>query len=137
MRRVISAVVMVVMAVAALPVFAQAPTSNVSWIAGPSGEEQTYTGTTTFLVDAKGVVSGKLAITMPAAVNAALAGRVENGTWTFEYAYEIPDQMCTGVIKGTASVGEGRKVIEGTATIGGSCALEPFGSSFKMTLREK
>lgn len=120
-----------------IPVSAQAPTYAVNWVAGPPGSEQTYTGTTTWAVDGKGVVTGKLAITSPAAVNANLSGTVAKGTWTFEYPYEIPEQQCTGVIKGTAKVGAGNKTVEGTATIGGACAPEPFSSTFKFTLQEK
>lgn len=120
-----------------LPGAAQAPTYNVSWLAGPPGQEQTYTGTTTFAVDAKGVVTGKLGITVPTAVNAALAGTVVKDTWTFEYGYEIPAQECSGTIKGTAKVADGRKTIEGTALIAGGCTPEPFNSTFKFTLQEK
>lgn len=120
-----------------IPVSAQAPTYDVSWVAGPPGSEQTYSGTATMAVDAKGVVTGKLAITSPAAVNAVLSGTVAKDTWTFEYPYEIPEQQCTGVIKGTAKVTAGNKTVEGTATIGGGCAPEPFSSTFKFTLQAK
>lgn len=139
MRRAILSGVMtaVLGALIVLPISAQAPTYDVSWVAGPPGQEQTYSGTTTFSVDAKGVVTGKLAITLPAAVNAALSGSVVKDTWTFEYPYEIPDQMCSGTIKGTAKVGEGRKTIQGTAVIGGGCAPEPFNSTFTFTRQEK
>ncbi len=139
MRRLILSGVMatVLGAMLVLPISAQAPTYNVSWLAGPPGQEQTYSGTTTFNVDAKGMVTGKLALTAPAAVNAALSGTVEKDTWTFEYGYEIPDQMCSGTIKGTAKLGAGRKTIQGTATIGGGCVPEPFNSTFTFTLQEK
>ncbi len=120
-----------------IPVSAQTPTYDVSWVAGPPGSEQTYTGTATMAVDGKGVVTGKLAITSPEAVNATLTGTVAKDTWTFEYPYEIPVQGCTGVIKGTARIGAGKKTVEGTAMIGGGCAPEPFNSTFKFTLQEK
>lgn len=138
MRRLISAGLAVVMgAMLVLPLSAQAPTYNVSWIAGPPGQEATYTGTTTFVVDAKGNVTGTMALTDPVVVRAALAGTVAKDTWTFEYSYEIPEQGCTGAIKGTARIGADRKKIEGTALIGGGCAPEPFNSTFTLTLKEK
>jgi hypothetical protein len=120
-----------------VPASAQAPTYNVSWIAGPPGDEATYTGTATMNVDAKGVVTGKLGLVDPVAVTAALAGTIAKDTWTFEFAYEIPDQMCTGTLKGSGKVSEGRKTIQGTAIVGGECAPEPFDSSFTFTLQEK
>jgi len=139
MRRTIFSAVMagVFGAMLVLPISAQAPRYNVSWVAGPPGQEQTYTGTTTFSVDAKGAVTGKLALTAPVGVNGTLAGTVVKDTWTFEYAYEIPDQMCSGTIKGTAKIAEARKSIQGTAVIGGGCTPEPFNSTFTFTLPEK
>lgn len=120
-----------------VPASAQAPTYNVSWIAGPPGQEATYTGTTTFVVDAKGVVTGKLALIDPVGVNAAISGTVVKDVWTFEFGYEIPDQMCTGTLKGTGKIAAGRKTIQGTAVIAGACTPEPFNSTFTMTLQEK
>jgi hypothetical protein len=120
-----------------MPALAQAPTYSVSWLGGPPGQEVTYTGTATLSVDAKGVVTGKMALTDPIAVNGVLGGSIANDTWTFEFPYEIPDQQCSGTLKGTGKVGAGRKTIQGTAVIGGACAPEPFNSSFTMTLQEK
>lgn len=120
-----------------VPVTAQAPTYSVSWIAGPPGQEATYNGTSTFSVDAKGMVSGKLALTTPVGVNAAIGGKVEKDVWTFEFPFEIPDQQCVGTLKGTGKVAAGRKTIQGTAMIGGACAPEPFNSTFTFTLQEK
>ena len=121
-----------------IPVSAQAPVYDVTWVAGPPGSEQTYTGTATMNVDAKGVVTGKLGLTSPVAVNANLAGSIAKDTLTLEFPYEIPDQQCTGAIKGTGTIAAGRKTIEGTAMIGGACTQDqPFNSTFKFTLREK
>jgi len=121
-----------------IPVSAQAPTYDVTWVAGPPGSEATYTGTATMSVDAKGVVSGKLALTSPVGVNATLAGTVVKDTLTLEFPYQIPDQGCDGTIKGTAKVAAGLKVFEGTAMIGGACTQDqPFNSTFKFTLRGK
>lgn len=130
--------VLVVLALTAIvPAFAQAPVYNVSWIAGPPGEEATYTGTATMNVDAKGVVTGKLALVDPVGVNAVLSGTIVKDVWTFEFPYEIPDQMCNGTLKGTGKVADGRKTIQGTAVIGGGCVPEPFSSTFTFTLKEK
>lgn len=120
-----------------MPASAQVPTYNVSWIAGPPGEEATYTGTTTFVVDAKGAVTGKLALIDPVGVTATLGGTIVQDTWTFEIGYEIPDQMCTGTLKGSAKVAAERKTIQGAALIAGECAPEPFNSTFTFTLQEK
>jgi hypothetical protein len=121
-----------------IPVSAQVPTYDVTWFAGPPGAEQIYTGTATMTVDAKGVVTGKLGLTSPVAVNAALAGSVANDVLMLEFPYEIPDQQCTGTIKGSAKVAAGLKTFEGTAMIGGACTGdEAFNSTFKFTLREK
>lgn len=120
-----------------VPASAQAPTYNVTWIAGPPGQEATYTGTSTFVVDAKGVVTGKMALIDPVGVNAAIAGTIAKDTWTFEFGYEIPDQMCSGTLKGTGKVAESRKTIQGTAVIAGACVPEPFNSTFTFALQEK
>jgi len=121
-----------------IPVSAQAPIYDVTWVGGPPGAEQTYTGTATMIVDAKGVVTGKLGLTSPVAVNANLAGAIAKDTLTLDFSYEIPEQQCTGSIKGTGKAAAGLKTIEGTAMIGGACTGDqPFNSTFKFTLREK
>lgn len=129
--------VMMVAAVAAAG--AQAPKAepvyDVSFTVGPAGEEAVYTGTSTFNVDAKGMVTGTMAIVTPTTVRANLAGQIAKGAWTFEYAYEIPDQGCTGVLTGTATVPADRKVISGTATVSGDCAPEPMHATFSFTLK--
>jgi hypothetical protein len=138
MRAVIGAVVLV-MAGAALG--AQAPKAepvyDVTFVAGPAGEEASYTGTSTFNVDAKGQVTGKMAIVSPTTVRATLSGQITKGTWAFDYTYEMPDQGCTGTLKGTASVPADRKVISGTALIGGECAPDPMNGTFTFKLQEK
>lgn len=138
MRAVIGAVVLV-MAGAVLG--AQAPkvepVYDVTFVAGPAGQEASYTGTSTFNVDAKGVVTGKMAIVNPTTVRATLSGQMAKGTWTFDYTYEMPDQGCTGTLKGTAKVTEDKKAISGTALIGGDCSPEPMNGTFTFRLQEK
>lgn len=113
------------------------PTYDVTFIAGPAGQEAAYTGTSTFVVDAKGGVTGKMTIVSPTTVRATLAGTISKGTWAFEYTYEMPDQGCTGTLKGTAKVPADRKVISGNALIGGECAQEPMNGTFTFKLQEK
>jgi hypothetical protein len=136
--RVLAAVLMVAGMVA---VSAQTPKAgpvyDVSFLAGPAGEEVPYTGTTTFVVDAKGVVTGTMAIVSPTNVKATLAGRIDKGEWVFEYPYEMTDQGCLGVLKGTAKVPADRKVISGAVVIGGDCAPDPLNGTFTFTLQAK
>lgn len=113
------------------------PVYDVSFLAGPAGEEVPYTGTTTFNVDAKGVVTGTMAIVSPTNVKATLAGRVDKGEWAFEYPYEMTDQGCMGVLKGTAKVPADKKVISGAVVIGGDCAPDPMNGTFTFTLQAK
>jgi hypothetical protein len=137
-RRAVMAAVLVALGV--VGVAAQTPKAvpayDVSFVTGPAGEEATYTGTTTFQVDATGTVSGTMTIVDPATVRAKLAGKMDKGTWTFEYAYDIPDQGCTGRLTGTAKVPDDRKVITGTAVVSGECSPEPMNATFTFTLRE-
>lgn len=138
MRAVIVAMVLVM---AGVGIGAQAPkvepVYDVTFIAGPAGEEASYTGTSTFSVDAKGVVSGKMAIVSPTTVRATIAGQIEKGTWTFKYSYEMPDQGCTGSLEGSAPVPADRKVISGKVLIGGDCSPEPMNGTFTFKLQEK
>jgi hypothetical protein len=137
MRAVIVAVTLVL---AGAGMGAQAPKADpvydVTFMAGPAGQEAAYTGTSTFTVDAKGAVTGKMNIVSPTTVRATLAGTITKGTWTFEYPYEMPDQGCTGSLKGTAAIPADRKLIKGTVMIGGECAQEPMNGTFTFTLKE-
>lgn len=110
-----------------------APTYDAAFVLA----EGTYTGTTTFSVDPKGVVTGTMKITSPVAVDGTLGGSVKDGIWTFEYAYAIPEQGCSGTVKGTGKVSADKKKIEGDATIGGACVEMPMASSFSFVRQEK
>ena len=48
----------------------------------------------------------------------------------------MPDQGCTGSLKGTGAVSADRKVIKGTVLIGGECAQEPMNGTFTFTLKD-
>ncbi len=113
------------------------PVYDVTFLAGPAGQEASYTGTSTFNVDAKGVVSGTMAIVSPTTVRAAISGTIAKGTWTFKYSYEMPDQGCTGTLEGTAAVPADRKLISGKVLIGGECSPEPLNGTFTFKLQEK
>jgi hypothetical protein len=111
------------------------PVYDVAFTTGPAGQEAIYKGTTTFTVDAKGAVTGKMAIVEPTTVRATLSGQIDKGVWTFAYSYEMPDQGCTGTLKGTATVPADRKAITGTAVVGGDCAPEPMNATFSFSLK--
>src|SRR5262245_52373942 len=97
---------------------------------------QDYTGTTTFVVDAKGGVTGKMSLNNPTVVTANLAGAIKDNVWTFEYEYAIPERNCTGFVKGTAKVPADRKLISGPVTISGACAEQPLTATFSFTRQE-
>jgi hypothetical protein len=92
-----------------------------------------YTGTMTFAVDAKGGVSGAMRLVDPLEITAKIAGTVKGGKWMFEFPYEIPQQGCTGVVKGEAEVPADRKVINGKGVAGGGCAETPIDLTFTLT----
>jgi hypothetical protein len=95
----------------------------------------TYTGTTTFNVSRAGEVTGTMKMVDPQIVDAALAGTVKGGTWTFEYAYTMPERGCSGTVKGTATVAADRSTVKGEAMIGGACTEEPESGTFTFTRR--
>lgn len=105
---------------------AAAPVYDVAFVL----EEGTYTGTTTFQVASNGAVSGVMKLVSPTVVDAKLAGTVKNGTWTFEYTYSIPEQGCTGTVKGTAKLEKDASLVKGEVTIGGGCTEEPLTATF-------
>jgi hypothetical protein len=138
MRAVICAAVLVMAGAALGAQAAKAePVYDVTFVTGPAGQEQAYTGTSTFNVDAKGVVTGKMLISAPTTVRATIGGQIEKGTWTFKYSYEMPDQGCTGSLEGSAAVPTDRKSISGKVLIGGDCAPEPMNGTFTFKLQEK
>jgi hypothetical protein len=96
-------------------------------------DQGAYTGTTTFSVDSKGVVSGKMQLTNPIVVDAALGGEVKDGTWAVDYPYTIAEEGCSGTVKGTAKVSADRKTVTGEVTIAGACVEEPVQASFTFT----
>ncbi len=108
---------------------ATAPTYAVTYTL----DQGTYTGSTTFNVDRKGVVTGTMSLTSPIAVNGTLNGEVKNGTWTFDFPYTIAEQGCSGTVKGAAKVSADRKTISGDATIDGACVEQPTAATFSFT----
>ena len=110
-----------------------APTYDAAFVLA----EGTYTGTTTFAVDRKGVVTGTMKLTSPIAVDAKLGGTVKDGVWTFDYGYVIPEQGCDGTVKGTGKVSADGKTVSGDVTIGGACVEAPTSASFTFVRQEK
>ena len=110
-----------------------APTYDVAFVLA----EGTYTGTTTFSADRKGVVTGTMKLTSPIAVDGTLAGTMKGDVWTFEYPYTIPEQGCSGTVKGTGKMSADKKTISGDVTIGGACVEVPTAASFSFVRQEK
>ncbi len=139
MRKVMAAAVLVILGMVGIA--AQAPKAepvyDVSFLAGPPGEEAYYTGTSTFTVDAKGMVTGTMTILSPTTVRATLSGQIEKGVWKFEYPYEMVDQGCWGTLSGSADVTADRKKVSGSAFIGGDCSPEPIKGTFTFMLQAK
>lgn len=100
-------------------------------------QQGSYTGVATFAVDRKGVVTGNMELTQPIGVKGKLTGEVKDNVWTFEFPYEIAQQNCTGVVKGTAKVSADRKTVNGNVTIGGACVQEPTPATFTFTQQPK
>lgn len=99
-------------------------------------EEGTYTGTTTFAVSRAGAVTGTMKLTSPTVVDGTLSGTVKNGTWTFDYPYTIPEQGCSGTVKGTATVSADRATVKGSVTILGACVQQPTSATFAFTKKQ-
>ena len=112
---------------------AAAPTYDAAFVLA----EGTYTGTTTFSVDRKGVVTGTMKLTNPIAVDGTLAGTVKGDVWTFEYPYTIAEQGCSGSVTGTGKMSADKKTISGDVTIGGACVEAPMAASFTFVRQEK
>jgi hypothetical protein len=110
-----------------------APAYDVSFVL----EQGTYTGTTTFEVSRAGAVTGTMKLVSPTVVDATLGGTLKGDTWTFEYQYTIPEQGCSGVVKGTGTVAADRSTVKGNVTIGGACTQEPLTAAFTFTRQAK
>ncbi len=116
----------------ALQAGSSAPTYDVSFAL----EQGAYTGTTTFAVSRAGAVTGTMKLTSPTVVDATLSGTIKDGTWTFDYPYTIPEQGCSGTVKGTATVAADRSTAKGHVTIGGACVESPLESDFTFTRKK-
>jgi hypothetical protein len=95
-----------------------------------------YAGSTTFQMDAKGVVSGTMTLTAPTTVNGKLSGPVKDGAWAVQIDFTIPDQNnCQGTLTGTAKVPADLKLITGTVRVSGACTQDPIDATFTFTRR--
>ena len=96
---------------------------------------QVSTGTTTFIVDKAGKVTGTLHLDVPNAADATLNGTVKDGVWTFEYGFSM--QNCSGTSTGTAKVSADQATVTGSLTVSGGCTSQPQTGTFTFTKRAK
>jgi len=123
----------VLLAVGLMQGSSNAPTYDAAFVL----EQGTYTGTTTFSVDAKGVVTGTMRLTSPIGVDGTLGGTVKDGVWAVEFPYTIPEQGCGGMVQGTGKVAEDGARVSGDVTISGSCTEVPLPASFTFVRQAK
>lgn len=97
-----------------------------------------YVGTTTFVVDKAGKVTGTMKLTDPALVNAKLSGEIANGVWKFSYPFTMDNQgqACEGTLAGTAKVTAGNTEAAGDVNISGSCSPDALVGTFKFTKKK-
>jgi hypothetical protein len=97
-----------------------------------------YVGTTSFLVDKAGKVTGTMKLTDPALVNAKLNGEVANGVWKFAYPFTMDNQgqACEGTVSGTAKLTADQGEAVGDVNISGSCSADAMVGTFKFTKKK-
>ena len=98
---------------------------------------QVNTGTTTFIVDKAGKVTGTMHLDDPNVVDATLGGTVKDGVWTFEYGFSMSAQGCSGTSTGTGKVSADQAMVTGTLTVSGGCTSQPQMGTFTFTKRVK
>lgn len=98
-----------------------------------------YAGTTTFVVDKAGKVTGTMKLSEPALVDATLNGDVKDGVWTFNYAFTMDNQgqACGGTVSGSAKVSADQAEAAGTVAIGGDCSPDALNGTFSFKKRQK
>ena len=97
-----------------------------------------YVGSTTFVVDKAGQVSGTMKLVDPALVNATLNGEVANGVWKFAYEFTMDNQgqACGGTVSGTAKVTADRSEAVGDVNIAGTCSPDALVGTFRFTKKK-
>jgi hypothetical protein len=97
-----------------------------------------YVGSTTFVVDKAGKVTGTMKLTDPALVNAKLNGEVAAGVWKFAYPFTMDNQgqACEGTVSGTAKVTADHGEAVGDVNISGSCSADALVGTFKFTKKK-
>jgi hypothetical protein len=100
--------------------------------------DQEYIGTTTFAIDAKGLVTGEMTIDSTGAVM-TLSGSVKDGVWTFEkMSFTLAALNCSGVTSGTATVPADLGVISGKIHVEAGCGTDqPRDGTFTFTRTPK
>ena len=98
-----------------------------------------YAGSTTFVVDKTGKVTGTMKLDSPAVVDATLNGNVKDGVWTFTYPFTMDNQgqPCSGTVSGTAKVTADMSEASGAVNIGGNCSPDPLSGTFSFKKRTK
>lgn len=91
-----------------------------------------YSGTTTFVVDKAGKVSGTMKLTSPALVSAELNGEIKDGVWTFSYEFtmDMQGQVCGGTTSGTAKVAADRSEVSGSLETVSNCTADAVSGTF-------
>jgi hypothetical protein len=97
----------------------------------------TYAGSTTFVVDKAGKVTGTMKLETPAVVDAKLNGDLKDGVWTFNYPFTMDNQgePCSGTVSGTAKVTPDMSEATGTVTIAGACTPDALSGTFAFKKR--
>jgi hypothetical protein len=97
-----------------------------------------YVGTTSFVVDKAGKVSGTMKLTDPALVDAKLNGEVANGVWKFSYPFTMDNQgqACEGTVSGTAKLTADHGEAVGDVNIAGTCSADALVGTFKFTKKK-
>ena len=98
-----------------------------------------YSGSTTFVIDKAGKVTGSMKLESPAVVDAKLNGEVKAGVWTFNYPFTMDNQgqPCSGTVSGTATLTGNQSEASGTVSIGGDCSPDALSGTFSFKKRAK
>lgn len=102
-------------------------------------EGATYSGSTTFVVDKAGAVTGTMKLDSPAIVDAKLNGVIKDGVWTFSYPFTMDNQgqACSGTVAGSGKMSANNAETTGTVTISGNCSPDPLTGTFMFKKKAK
>lgn len=92
-----------------------------------------YTGSMTLATAAGGMVTGSMNVTSPATITGSVNGTIAADTLTFESAYEIAENGCTGIVTGVGVIAEGGGAVNGSMDVYDECADQTLEGSFALT----